>query len=119
MLRNSVVVLAVAIAFFAYGWMSPMLMPGTHALTVVVNVIVVALFGALAGYFLTGYLIVKLAALVLIPTAQVLLFGGDPAKPGLENLLALVELSLLWVGCIVTHAFLWKKARAGAEQSKA
>jgi hypothetical protein len=49
------------------------------------------LIGALSGYVLSGALITKLLFLLAVPAVHIVVFGGDPAKPGLENLLALVE----------------------------
>ena len=111
MLKNAIVLVALVVVSSAYLWVSPSFMPAAHAITVIVNIIVAPLvFGLLAGYLLTGRVIFKLPILLLIPIAHVLLFGGDPAKPGLENFVALIEFVPLCIGCLVAHMLLRKKA---------
>ena len=111
MILKNLVVIAGAIAVSCgYLWVSPSLVPDQYAL--VVNFIAMPfVLGVLAGYLLVGGLSLKLAFLVLVPVAHVLLFGGDPGKPGLENILGFVEVVPLWVGCLTAHVLLRKKAR--------
>ena len=109
MFRNIFVVAGAIAISSAYLWVSPTLVPGKYAL--IANFIVMpSVLGLLSGYLLLGRLPAKLALLLLIPIAHVLLFGQDPAKPGLENILALVELAPLWIGCVAAHVLLQKKA---------
>lgn len=106
MLRNSIVIIVVVLSSTAYLWLIASLVPGEYALLVNFG-IVPGLIGLLTGYLLVGPLIAKLLMLLVVPITHVLVFGGDPAKPGLENLLAVAELAPLYLGCIVVHLLLW------------
>lgn len=120
MLRNLIVFVVLAAASSAYLWASPSLMPTAHAFTVIVNLIAVPfVLGLLAGYLLTGRLVFKLLGLLLIPIAHVLILGGDPAKPGLENVVALAELPSLWIGCLLSHVFQKKLQSTAARNGTA
>src|SRR6185436_17429777 len=108
MLRNAAVIAGVIAISSAYLWVSPSFVPAEYAL--VVNFVAVPFaLGMLAGYLLVGGLVFRLLVLLLIPIAHVLIFGGDPAKQGLENLVALVELVPLCIGCLIAHMLLGKK----------
>jgi len=111
MLRNLVVIVGAIAISSAYLWISPSVVPETYAL--IMNFIALpSVLGLLAGYMLVGRLPLKFALLLLVPTAHVLIFGQDPAKPGLENVLAFVELVPLCLGCLVAHILLRKKAQS-------
>jgi hypothetical protein len=117
MLRNVLVIAGAILISSSYLWLSPRLVPEKYAL--VANFIVMpSVLGLLAGYLFAGRLPLKLGLLLLVPIAHVLVFGRDPAKPGLENVVALVELAPLWIGCVVAHIVLQKKARSAAAQNR-
>jgi hypothetical protein len=102
MLRNLVVTAGTIVISFVCLWISLSVVPESYLL--IVNFIVMpSLLGLLAGYLFVGRLPWRFALLTLVPIAHVLVFGQDPAKPGLENVLALVEVVPLWVGCLVAH----------------
>jgi hypothetical protein len=113
MMKNAIVGLGVVIISTAYLWLGTSLVPERYAL--MVNFLVLpAVLGMIAGYLMVGGLITKLVFLLVAPIVHVLVFGGDPAKPGIENLLALVELVPLFLGCSAVHLFLAKKRSASA-----
>jgi len=108
MLRNTIVTIGLMALSTIYLWVVAAFVPDRYAL--IVNFIIVpGLIGALAAYLLSGTLMAKLLFSLAIPVIHVAVFGGDPAKPGLENLLALVELVPLYVGCIVVHLLLSRR----------
>ena len=115
MFRNLVVVLCVIVVSSGYLWISPAFVPDVYAL--LVNFVAVPfLWGLLLGYSLTNGLALKCILALLIPLAHVLIFGGDPAKPGLENVLAAAEFVPLCIGCLVGHFFLRKKTESRPAQ---
>lgn len=76
--------------------------PQKYAL--VINIITIPLIlGVLGAWAIDAPLYVRLFALLTIPVAHVLYFGGDPAKPGMENLVAMAEGVALWVGAILFY----------------
>ncbi len=114
-MRNLVVIAGAIAISFVYLRFSSVLLPDEYAL--VSNFIVVpAVLGLLAGVMLVGRLPIKLALLVLIPIAHVLVFGKDPGKPGLENVLGLIELVALCFGCVIAHLLVRKNAHSDAPQ---
>jgi hypothetical protein len=118
MSRNLIVIIALMAVSSAYLWISPSLMPGTSSLIVVVNLVAAPfVVGLLAGYLMVGRLVLKLIALLLVPIAHIFVYGEDAAKPGLQNLVALVEVLPLWLGCVVAHMFASKKSEAEASTS--
>lgn len=115
MSRNLIVIVGLAAVSSAYLWISPWLMPGTHTIFVVTSLIAVPfVLGFLAGYLMVGRLLLKLLVLLLVPIVHIFVYGEDPAKPGLENLVALLEVLPLWLGCLVTHMLVSKKPAPGA-----
>ena len=93
-----------------YLWLSPKFVVDKYAL--IANFVAMPLVaGLIVGHMLAGRLPLKLGLLILVPIAHVLVFGSDPAKPGLENMVALIELIPLWLGCVVGHFLLHRKAR--------
>jgi hypothetical protein len=116
-MRNLPVMVGAIAISLAYLWFSPTLVPEEYAL--VSNFVVMpSVLGVLAGVMLVGRLPIKLALLILIPITHVLVFGRDPGKPGLENLLAVVELAVLWIGCVVAHLLVREKAGSAAPQQR-
>lgn len=76
--------------------------PQKYAL--VVNIIIVPLvLGAIGAWVIAAPLYAKLFMLLIIPLAHVLYFGGDPAKPGLENVVVMAEAAALWIGAILFY----------------
>ena len=63
-------------------------------------ILVPILFGAAAYFVLRVKLATKLMLISLIPVSHILYLGGDPAKPGLENMLGVVEYVFLAAGII-------------------
>jgi hypothetical protein len=111
--QNLAVIAVVVVMSFVLLWSSFQWVP-LEAMPIVNLVATPLLLGLAAGYLLTGHLLLKLALLVLVPLAHVLVMGGDPAKPGLENLVALIELLALWVGCLVGHIVKRKRSLVAA-----
>lgn len=76
--------------------------PPKHAL--VINIITIPLvLGVLGAWAIEAPLYARLLALLVIPVAHVLYFGGDPAKPGMENLVVMAEAAALWVGAMLFY----------------
>jgi hypothetical protein len=113
--RNLLATVAIVASSFVHVWIAVPLVPPEYAL--VINLIVIPLvLGSLAGYFLVGHLFLKLALLAFIPLVHVLYFGRDEAKPGLGDLVALGELVILWIGCLISHLIVrWKTVRSSQE----
>lgn len=73
-------------------------------LSIAINLCLMPLIlGGVGAFFLRGSLGLQLLLLALIPVGHVLILGGDAAKPGLERVLALVELVPLLIGAIACH----------------
>src|SRR5688572_22877292 len=121
MLRNVITVVALIALSGAYLWASPFIMPGgTNPLIVVGNLIAAPFIaGSLGGYFMLGRLLPKLIALLLVPITHIPLYGEDPAKPGIENLVALLEVLPIWLGCVVTHVLTLRKTVGASTSSRA
>jgi hypothetical protein len=92
MLRNLIIIVGLIAGSSAYLWISPWLMPGGgNPLIVIANLIAAPfIVGLLAGYLMVGRLVFKLIALLIVPIAHIFVYGEDPAKPGLQNLVALL-----------------------------
>jgi hypothetical protein len=70
----------------------------------VINVILVPmLLGALGCFLVQGPFYVAVLILAVLPIAHVLYLGGDPAKPGLERFVALVEFLFLCLGFTIAY----------------
>jgi hypothetical protein len=115
MLRNILVIAGVVVGSCAYLWVSLSLVPVQYR-PAVNFVAAPIIFGLLVGYLLVGGLPLKILLLPIVPISHVLLFGGDPAEPGVENLLALVWFVPLLVGCVIAHLLVRKRARAAPAQ---
>ena len=61
-------------------------------------ILVPIVFGGAAYFILSVTLPTKLMLISLIPVSHILYFGGDPSKPGLENMLGAVEYVFLSAG---------------------
>src|SRR5467141_3724919 len=96
-LRNSIVFVAVCIAYYVYMHFIANALPESWGGEV--NVIVVPfLLGAICAFAFVGHLLLRIALLVAATVLVLLIItgGGDPAKPGLH----------LWVvGAMVLIAF--------------
>lgn len=103
---NAGSILILGCVSFAYLlWLSEFI-PKQFALAA--NFIVIpAIFGVVGFFLLRSTLWVKLILVAVIPVAHLVYFGGDPAKPGLENMLALLELAFFEAGVLI--GFLWAK----------
>jgi hypothetical protein len=110
-MRNVLVILGVIAISLVYYWIAPTFVSREYA-PVISLIVVPLLFGALVGCFFVGRLWVKLALVCLLPVSHIVVFGGDPAKPGLENLIALIEVGPLWIGCVVAHMAARKKTES-------
>lgn len=76
--------------------------PANYAL--LVNFILMPLIvGIIGGWFVTFPLYLRIPILLVIPVVHVIYFGGDPAKPGLENLIGLVEAALIVIGILAAY----------------
>ena len=109
--RNAIVIAAAAVVSSVYYWASLVFLGGVFGLVLNFLVVPIAL-GFLSGYLLRGLLVLKLVALALVPITHVLVFGSDPAKPGLENVVALAEYVPICLGCVWGHLMLRKKRLA-------
>ena len=99
-LVNGVRILVLAFLSLEYFVLFGERMPERYALTI--NIMLVPLVFGIAGFFLLkGRLPVKLALMALLPLALVFYFGGDPAKPGLENLVAATLYVFLCLGVVM------------------
>jgi hypothetical protein len=70
---------------------------------VAVSVAVLLVLGFLAGFCVDGNLGMKLAFLVVVPSAHWLYAGDDSAKPFLTYLIAGIEIVCLWLGATIGH----------------
>lgn len=59
--------------------------------------------GCIAGIGMPGTLLPKIVAVSLLPIWHIFFFGGDAAKPGLENMVALGEGVFIWIGLGLSH----------------
>jgi hypothetical protein len=90
------------LASLAYFSFLARFVPDRHALAI--NFMLMPLVLGCAGYFLIrAALPVKFALFAVLPLALVLYFGSDSTKPGLENLLAVVEYVFLCAGAMLSH----------------
>ena len=68
----------------------------------IINILVVPfIFGWSAFFLLRGPIFFKAVLLLIVPILHVVVFGGDPAKPGLEYEVAAVEYVLMLLGLVV------------------
>ena len=71
-------------------------------LALILNLILVPMMLGALGYFLIqGPSYVAVVILAVLPVVHVFYFGGDPAKPGLERLIAILEFLFLCLGYMV------------------
>ena len=118
LVRNAVMIVGAIAISFVYLWLSLAFVP--PAVAPIVNLIIMPLLlGALAAHLLTGHLLLKLALLFLVPAAHVLALGQDEAKPGLGYLVAIAEMVVLWIGCLIAHLLIKRKARSADSSSTA
>lgn len=61
------------------------------------------ILGVIGAWVLEAPLYVRLFVLLLIPISHLLYFGGDPAKPGLENVIIMVEGISIWIGVLLFY----------------
>lgn len=74
----------------------------------VINLILVPMaLGALSYFLIQGPFYVAVLILMVLPIAHVIYLGGDPAKPGLERFVVLIEFLFLCLG--LTIAYLGRK----------
>ena len=112
--RNAAVIAVATVVSSIYYWSSLLFLGGDFGL--IMNFLIVpAALGFLSGHLLRGALVLKLVALAIVPIAHVLVFGSDPAKPGLENVVALLEYVPMGLGCIGGHIVLRRKYLATTE----
>jgi hypothetical protein len=85
-------------AYAAY--VAPLIVPDIAAL--IANMLAVPLLlGGAAFLLLKGPLFLKAIFLIAIPVSHVVIFGGDPAKPGLEHEVAIAEYVSMLVGLFI------------------
>jgi len=71
----------------------------------IINLILVPMMLGALGYFLIrGPFYVVVAIVAVLPIVHVFYYGGDPAKPGLERFIAVLEFLFLCLG--LTAAYL-------------
>lgn len=100
-LRNSVVFLAVCIAYFAYLRLIANTLPDSWGGEM--NVVVVPfVLGAVCAFAFVGHLWLRLALLVVAAGLVLLVIsgGGDPAKPGLHLWVIAGEVMIACVGLL-------------------
>jgi hypothetical protein len=111
--RNGLVLLSLAGLSVAYLLFAADHVPDEYAL--MVNfVFFPVVVGCLSFFALRGTFYSKALLVMVIPLGQILFFGGDPAKPGLGNVLALFEFGFLVVGLVV--ALLGKRVLEASDQ---
>ena len=99
---NAIWFLVLLLASVAYLFFIADHVPPRYSLYV--NIMLIPLLiGVVAGWLLQMPMYMKLFLLMLIPVIHVLCFGGDPAKPRLENLIAYGEVLFLWLGVVLTY----------------
>lgn len=99
---------ALSVAYGAY--VAPLIASDIAAL--IVNMLAAFLLGGAAFLVFRGPVFLKATILIAIPVSHVFIFGGDPAKPGLEYEVAIAEYLLMLLGLVVfagIHRFLLKK----------
>lgn len=96
-LANALWVVLIAASSLVYLMFLAGSVPAKYAL--LVNLMVVPFLLGLLGFFvLKGSLLTKALLLALLPVFHVLYFGADSAKPGLENILAVLEVGFIALG---------------------
>lgn len=101
-LRNATAAVFLAGLSLAYLDFVGSRVPPEHAL--LTNfVLVPLLFGVLGWFMFAGSLAIKLLLVLPLPMLHLLYFGSDPAKPGLENVLAVVEFGFVCLGIVLSH----------------
>jgi hypothetical protein len=88
-------------------------------LALITNILLVPfVIGCVAFFLLRGPVLIKGIALAAIPVLHVALFGGDPAKPGLELEVALVEYALMLLGLFVAAGSYRMFGKANRDQTE-
>lgn len=91
------------------------LIPPSEAIWI--NLIVLPLvLGCIAGVGMPGAFFPKIVGVSFIPIWHVVLFGGDVAKPGLENMVALGEGVFIWIGLGLSHFMSKKRSSSRIER---
>lgn len=71
---------------------------------IVINLILVPMIlGALSFFLIQGPFYVAVLILAVLPVVHVFYLGGDPAKPGLERFVALIEFFFLCLGLTIAY----------------
>ena len=76
--------------------------PSERAL--IINLILVPMMlGALGFFLIQGPVYVAVIIMMALPLVHVFYFGGDPAKPGLERFIGILELLFLCAGYTIAY----------------
>lgn len=71
--------------------------------TVINLILVPIILGALSYFLIQGPFYVGVLILAVLPIVHVIYLGGDPAKPGLERFVALIEFLFLCLGFTISY----------------
>ena len=100
-LKSTALILVAAIIIALYIEHATPMLSGVTGICI--NVAFIVGVGGILSFALDGAIFVKLALICLIPALHVLYFPEDPAKPGLELPVAIIELCLLVSGLVIGH----------------
>lgn len=102
-LLNAIWYLVIAFAWLAYVTFVVPHVPDNLALPLNVG-LVPFLIGCAAQFLFRASVLLKLILVATLPLTQVLVFGGDPAKPGVEHYVALAVGAVMLLGVLLSFA---------------
>jgi len=107
---NGVALIVLITSSLLYIWLVAEHLPSK--LSIGINIgLIPFLFGCAGFYALRAKLLTKIVLLILLPISHVLVFGGDTAKPGIENVIAAAELVFIWLGLFTCYLACRKKTQ--------
>jgi hypothetical protein len=108
-MRRTILLNAVWYSVLVLVWLGHVTFVVPHvpdSLALLLNIgLVPFLIGCAAQLLLKASLLVKLALVAMLPVVDVLVFGGDPAKPGVEIYVALAVGAAMLLGVLLCFAF--------------
>jgi hypothetical protein len=107
-MRHTILVNAVWYLVIAFVWLGHVTFVVPHVpdnLALPLNIgLVPFLIGCAAQLLFRASLLVKLILVATLPVVHVLVFGGDPAKPGVEHYVALAVGAVMLTGMLLGFA---------------
>lgn len=107
-MRHTILLNAVWYLAIAFVWLGHVTFVVPHvpdSLALPLNIgLVPFLIGCAAQLLFRASLIVKLILVATLPAVHILAFGGDPAKPGVEQYVALAVGAVMLLGVLVGFA---------------